>query len=187
MFRKIGSWFSGLSKVGKAGVILASLFVVGVAAAGPSKPTSPSQPSPSVQSTPQTKSDITEKKTITETQPIPFQKTTVQDSNLEKGKTTLRTVGVNGVKTLTYEITLTNDSQTDKKLVKEEVTTQPINEVTAIGTKVVVVTPPPSNTIQQTPTTNMESPTAKCRDGTYSYSQNRSGTCSHHGGVAIWY
>lgn len=29
--------------------------------------------------------------------------------------------------------------------------------------------------------------TAKCRDGTYSFSQSRRGTCSHHGGVAIWY
>ena len=29
--------------------------------------------------------------------------------------------------------------------------------------------------------------TALCRDGTYSFSQNRRGTCSHHGGVAIWY
>jgi len=28
--------------------------------------------------------------------------------------------------------------------------------------------------------------TALCRDGTYSYSQHRSGTCSHHGGVAKW-
>jgi len=28
--------------------------------------------------------------------------------------------------------------------------------------------------------------TAQCRDGTYSYSQHRSGTCSHHGGVAVW-
>lgn len=27
---------------------------------------------------------------------------------------------------------------------------------------------------------------AKCRDGTYSFSQNRRGTCSHHGGVARW-
>jgi hypothetical protein len=25
--------------------------------------------------------------------------------------------------------------------------------------------------------------TAQCRDGTYSFSQHRSGTCSHHGGV----
>jgi len=28
--------------------------------------------------------------------------------------------------------------------------------------------------------------TARCRDGTYSFSQTRSGTCSHHGGVAEW-
>ncbi|MBL1149781.1 MAG: DUF3761 domain-containing protein [Armatimonadetes bacterium] len=30
-------------------------------------------------------------------------------------------------------------------------------------------------------------PTAICRDGTYSYSANRQGTCSHHGGVLEWY
>ena len=28
--------------------------------------------------------------------------------------------------------------------------------------------------------------TAQCNDGTYSYSQHHSGTCSHHGGVAVW-
>ncbi len=28
--------------------------------------------------------------------------------------------------------------------------------------------------------------TARCADGTYSFSQHRSGTCSHHGGVAEW-
>jgi hypothetical protein len=27
---------------------------------------------------------------------------------------------------------------------------------------------------------------AKCRDGTYSFSQHRRGTCSHHGGVINW-
>lgn len=27
---------------------------------------------------------------------------------------------------------------------------------------------------------------ARCRDGTYSFSEHRSGTCSHHGGVAEW-
>lgn len=27
---------------------------------------------------------------------------------------------------------------------------------------------------------------AKCRDGTYSFSQHRRGTCSHHGGVNSW-
>ena|SRR3989344_5255770 len=28
---------------------------------------------------------------------------------------------------------------------------------------------------------------AQCRDGTYSFSQNRRGTCSGHGGVSQWY
>ncbi len=28
--------------------------------------------------------------------------------------------------------------------------------------------------------------TAQCRDGTYSRSKNRRGTCSHHGGVRKW-
>lgn len=28
--------------------------------------------------------------------------------------------------------------------------------------------------------------TARCRDGSYSFSQHRSGTCSHHGGVSQW-
>jgi len=29
--------------------------------------------------------------------------------------------------------------------------------------------------------------TAKCRDGTYSHSAHRAGTCARHGGVAQWY
>lgn len=28
--------------------------------------------------------------------------------------------------------------------------------------------------------------TAQCADGSYSFSQSRRGTCSHHGGVAKW-
>ncbi|MGV7959743.1 DUF3761 domain-containing protein [Photorhabdus tasmaniensis] len=28
--------------------------------------------------------------------------------------------------------------------------------------------------------------TARCRDGSFSYSQHRRGTCSHHGGVDKW-
>ncbi|MDT7540595.1 MAG: hypothetical protein QOE33_499 [Acidobacteriota bacterium] len=27
---------------------------------------------------------------------------------------------------------------------------------------------------------------ARCRDGSYSFSEHRRGTCSHHGGVAQW-
>lgn len=41
----------------------------------------------------------------------------------------------------------------------------------------------------QSPTYYSSTPsgaTAICRDGTYSFSQSRRGTCSHHGGVARW-
>ena len=41
----------------------------------------------------------------------------------------------------------------------------------------------------QSPTYYTSAPagaTALCRDGTYSFSRNRRGTCSHHGGVARW-
>jgi hypothetical protein len=31
-----------------------------------------------------------------------------------------------------------------------------------------------------------EGASARCRDGTYSFSQSRRGTCSHHGGVGTW-
>ena len=34
--------------------------------------------------------------------------------------------------------------------------------------------------------TSTSGATAQCRDGSYSNSQHRSGTCSHHGGVARW-
>ncbi|MDP9650253.1 hypothetical protein J2793_005721 [Paraburkholderia caledonica] len=31
-----------------------------------------------------------------------------------------------------------------------------------------------------------EGATARCRDGSYSFSRHHSGTCSRHGGVASW-
>jgi hypothetical protein len=36
------------------------------------------------------------------------------------------------------------------------------------------------------PSNDPKGATAKCRDGSYSYSEHASGTCSHHGGVARW-
>lgn len=35
--------------------------------------------------------------------------------------------------------------------------------------------------------TKPEGASARCRDGSYSFSLHRQGTCSHHGGVAEWY
>ena len=45
----------------------------------------------------------------------------------------------------------------------------------------------PANRVQgQEPSAVPTGATAQCRDGTYSFSKHRSGTCSHHGGVATW-
>jgi len=43
--------------------------------------------------------------------------------------------------------------------------------------------PSPTRTPNDSPPSGA---TARCRDGTYSFSRSRSGTCSHHGGVAQW-
>ena len=54
-------------------------------------------------------------------------------------------------------------------------------------------TVPPTNTQvdMRTPTKSaanaQENATAKCKDGTYSYSKQHRGACSRHGGVAEWY
>jgi hypothetical protein len=47
---------------------------------------------------------------------------------------------VNGVKTLVYEVTLTDGVETSRSLLDEEVTTPPVDQVTSIGT---YVPPPP--------------------------------------------
>lgn len=38
----------------------------------------------------------------------------------------------------------------------------------------------------RSPSSDPSGATARCRDGSYSYSQHASGTCTHHGGVARW-
>ncbi|RIQ26301.1 hypothetical protein DY240_10575 [Jiangella rhizosphaerae] len=44
------------------------------------------------------------------------------------------TAGVEGVRTLTYEVTLTDGVETGRSLVSDEVTTAPVDEVTSVGT-----------------------------------------------------
>lgn len=78
---------------------------------------------------------VVQTRTVTETRSIPFPKRTVKDSSLAKGKTRVRTRGVAGVQKLTYEVTVTDGVETARKLVRQEVTRQPVAEVVAVGTK----------------------------------------------------
>jgi hypothetical protein len=44
--------------------------------------------------------------------------------------------------------------------------------------------PSPSRAQSRAPVAGQ--PTARCKDGTMSYSKHHTGSCSHHGGVAQW-
>jgi hypothetical protein len=58
----------------------------------------------------------------------------------------------------------------------------PVNtSIAPVTTSIAPVTTP--TTI---PTSAPVGATAQCRDGSYSFSQTRSGTCSRHGGVSSW-
>lgn len=73
--------------------------------------------------------------TETKDEPIPFQERTVETDELAKGMSQIQTLGVDGVKTITYTITLTDGVETNRTT-SEVITRQPIDEVTLIGTYV---------------------------------------------------
>ena len=83
-----------------------------------------------------TKTAVTTKKTVVEFRTIPFKKKTVTDSSMPKGERTIRTTGVNGTRKLTYQLTYVNGVQTDKDLLRDQVSKEPRSQVTAVGTKV---------------------------------------------------
>lgn len=94
----------------------------------------------------QSSAPVTTTKTITETEAVPFESKTVESSSLNKGTTKITTVGVNGVKTRTIEITYIGDKETKRTTTKEEITTQPVTQVTTVGTKVVAAPKPTTPT-----------------------------------------
>ena len=68
-----------------------------------------------------------------ETEDIPFKKVTKEDDTTDVTEITQQ--GVNGIKTLTYSVTYTDGVETARDLISEEVTTEPIDEITTVGTK----------------------------------------------------
>lgn len=180
--------FSKLSKEAKIGWGMTGLLVLGVMSAVAMPTTNqPVEPesSPVVEQVEtevaeEALADVVEKKTVTEVIHVPFESITQNDASLVKGKTILAVAGVNGERTIAYEVTYTNGVETSRTQISDVVTKQPVTQVTKVGTYVAPApAPTPSNTAPA-------GATARCNDGTYSYSQNRRGTCSHHGGVAEW-
>lgn len=199
---KIGNWFSALSRKGKIATIVGAslLGLTAVGAASPQTQQSQSQSKPSAPSLtqPQQTTPKVEKKKVTEKAPVAFGTTARDDSALAKGSSKTIQEGVDGERTVTYEVTYTDGKETGRTKLSDEITKAPIDKIVANGTYVAPAAPTcPNGTYTNSAGNVVCSPysassvpagaTAKCGDGTYSFSQSRSGTCSHHGGVTVWY
>jgi len=132
--KKIGTWFANLSKVAQVSLVsvlaLSGFFAVGASSSTPQAPSSNTQVISA-----QKKEPVITTKTETEIQAIPFEKTSEETASINKGETRIERVGVNGVKTLTHNITLADGVET-KRVTSEEITAAPTSELTLIGTYV---------------------------------------------------
>lgn len=77
---------------------------------------------------------VVTEKTVTVTKAIGYPTRTVEDPGLAEGKREVRTKGVAGVRTRTYEVTYSDGKETKRTLVSDEVTRKPVTKVVAVGT-----------------------------------------------------
>ncbi|MEV0665570.1 G5 domain-containing protein [Actinomadura luteofluorescens] len=124
-------------------VVLASAALVPLGAcgandapvkAGPSKAAANTSPSTGASATAAATPTAT-KRTVTETRKIPFRTRKVNDPALAKGAIKVRTRGAAGLRKLTYEVTVTNGVETDRKLIRAVVARRAVTRVIAVGTK----------------------------------------------------
>lgn len=147
MFRRARNWYAGLSRAAKVllGAFGAFFVIAAIGGAGGNQQranltASHSQPNQQ-QTTPAPKVST---RTFTEDETIPFEKTTVDDPNMDQGRTEITTQGVEGTRTNTYEVTTTDGVDGPKVLKSSSVTKQPVAEVTSTGTKVPAPSPQPT-------------------------------------------
>ena len=67
---------------------------------------------------------------------IPFDKKEVKDNSLNKGTSKIKQKGVTGKKVITFKVTKDRDGkEINRSVIKEQIVSEPINEIVAIGTK----------------------------------------------------
>ena len=72
---------------------------------------------------------------VTATEPVAYTETTEKDSSLYQGEKEIKTAGVNGVRTVVSRQKLVDGKTDSSEVVSNTVTTQPVNQVTRVGTK----------------------------------------------------
>ncbi|OJF12219.1 hypothetical protein BG844_21745 [Couchioplanes caeruleus subsp. caeruleus] len=144
MMNPTGAW-SRLKPLQKGGLIAAALvvplggaFAVGGASSGddaanPAWQNGERVPASSAPSSPPAPTGDG-KRTVTETKPVKFKTRTIKDNWLAEGEKELRSEGIDGEQTLTYEVVYADGREKSRKLVKSEVTRKPVDQVTAVGT-----------------------------------------------------
>lgn len=76
-----------------------------------------------------------EKRTTSKEEEVPFEKKEEKSDELEEGKTKVTTEGVNGVKTQNFVEVYHNGTLFASELQNEQVTKEPVTQVTQVGTK----------------------------------------------------
>lgn len=130
--RTVAAALSGLA-------LATALAVSGCAAPSPSSAAVPGSPSttasasssPSPSASPEPVVTI---KKVTHRVNIPFEKVTRDDPDLEKGTKAVTTEGVKGIRTKVFRVTYTDGQETDRELISNEITRDPVDQVTSVGT-----------------------------------------------------
>lgn len=75
------------------------------------------------------------KQTITQEEPVPFETEKIQDANRDASYKLIKTPGVNGKKTVTYEIIMQDGVEISRTAIQTVVTLQPVKQVETVGAK----------------------------------------------------
>ncbi|OIN65571.1 hypothetical protein BLD48_15255 [Exiguobacterium sp. KRL4] len=79
--------------------------------------------------------NTTRRAVLTEEQLLPFEVETIEDETLPAGEQLVTKAGRPGIRTQKYQLTLADGLSKEKKLITNEITSQPVKQVVKVGTK----------------------------------------------------
>jgi hypothetical protein len=138
-----GNAYKVRSRTAGAVVLTVSLVALGIGGAGAAAAIRPSDnlnetASTRVEAGPRkataTPTPVREIKTIEENVPVAFTSSTVDDGDVAQGTVITVTPGVNGQRTITYEIIYEDGVEVERKTIGDVLSIAPVNEVIANGT-----------------------------------------------------
>ena len=122
---------SAFTKIMLGTATIASVAVVGAPPKANEAP--PETPPVVVQQAPE---PVVTTKTVEVKSAVHYKTIRKNDSDINKGQTRTEQYGKNGTRTKTYKITYTDGEESDKELISNKVTKDPINKIILVGTYV---------------------------------------------------